>query len=164
MSSKTEYNIWSMTTVNDLERRAWYRFLKLCYALLYFICVALVVGYAYTSLPYEYLDDWNSTIICTNGKSYPSGTNSIYVSEGRLNDDGDIDARKLCTYDVIRDYTNQYKTPKEKNYNLITLHATRGSYKEAGKILFWGLPVVYLVGELIRRSFLYVLVGQRFFP
>jgi len=113
--------------------------------------------------PYEYLDDWNSTIVCASGKAYPSARNSIYASEGRLSDDNDISARKLCAYDVIQDYTNQYKTPKEKNYKLITLLATRGSYKEAEKILFWGLLAVYLFGELIRRSFIYVVVGRSFF-
>ena len=130
---------------------------------LYIVCIVLVVGYAYTDLPHDYLDDWNSTIVCANGKAYPSGKNSIYVSEGQLSDDGDASARKLCAYEVIQDYTDRYKTPKEKNYKLVTLFATQGGYKEAGQVLFWGFLVVYLVGELTRRSFLYIAVGRPFF-
>jgi len=40
---ETEYNS-GMALLGELDQRAWYRFLKLCYAFLYFICIALVVG------------------------------------------------------------------------------------------------------------------------
>jgi len=53
--------------------------------------------------------------------------------------------------------------PDEKNYSLVPQYATRGSYKEAAQNFILGLGIVVLLGEFIRRSFLYVVAGKPFF-
>lgn len=78
-----------MIRVEELEKRAWYRFFKLCYVFTYIVLVSGVLFFAYGELPEDYI--------------------------------------------------------------------------AAGKILLWGLGIVILLGELIRRSFLYVVAGRPFF-
>lgn len=60
---------------------------------------------------------------------------------------------------VIRskDWSDEMKAGSPK-YHFIPVKAVRGGYAT----LFWGLGIVVLVGELIRRSFLYVVAGVPF--
>ena len=78
-----------MPEVEDLGKKAWFRFFKLCYVFTYVALVFGVLLFAYSALSYSII--------------------------------------------------------------------------EAGKVLLWGLGTVILLGELIRRSFLYVVAGRPFF-
>jgi hypothetical protein len=152
-----------MATDKNLQEKSWFRFVKLSYVLVYVALIAAVVVLAYIQLPYEYISDWESTILCSDGKAYKTGANSIYPSDGVLNTNGDIAARKLCAYNIVRDYSDQYQTPVDINYSLLPVRKTHGGYTQTAQTLFWGLAIVCLAGEIIRRSFFYVVTGRPFF-
>src|SRR5262249_2025330 len=126
-----------MTDIGELEKKAWFRFFKLCYVSVYVLSVCAVAFLSYDSLPTKYVDDWD--IHCSDGRTAPTRENSIYPIDGQISPDEDSKARQLCAGPW-----NKYKRPAlnfipdEKNYSLVAKHATRGSYKEAGKTLFWG--------------------------
>lgn len=144
-----------MTEVENLEKKAWYRFFKLCYLFAYVLSVSVVLFAAYQDRPTEYIDSDSSIIRCANGKEYSAGAISSYFARSQLDAYDDEKARKLCTtpdlpLDVIE---------LNKNYIFIPVKSIRGSYAT----LFWGFGTVILVGEVIRRSFLYVVAGRSFF-
>lgn len=174
----------------NLEKKAWYRFFKLLYVFAYVLAVSVVLLIGYSELPTEYIDSHNSVIRCANGKEYSAGASSIYATgSGQLDASDDVKATKLCE-DIfdraavdfhppmagkevpLEDIPEElrYKAGAEvplgfvadisvKNYTFIPLKAVRGSYAT----LFWSLGTVILVGEVIRRSFLYVVAGRPFF-
>lgn len=163
--------------LKELEKKAWFRFLKLCYIFVYILAVAFVMVLAYGDLPRDYLDNWGSRIVCNSGMVYETSKNSIYPVNGNLDQEEDAKARKLCAYDITRRMNEMIPppppgfvlegsavpAPTEKNYKLVTERKTRGSYKEVAKTLIWGLGTILFLGEVVRRSFLYVVAGKRFF-
>lgn len=171
---------------NELEKKAWYRFFKLCYGFGYVVSLTIAVAIGYSEFPVEYTDSDKSIIRCANGKEYPASTISSYVNAA-LYLGTDEKARKLCEEPAQGEEIVGVELPdgrtvgvalprgadpkiaipravarimaKDKNYTFIAVKAIRGSYET----LFWGLGIVIFLGELIRRSFLYVVVGKPFF-
>lgn len=161
----------------ELENRVWYRCCKLCYGFAYVIALSFAVALGYTARPVEYIDSDESIIVCANGSSHSAREISGYFSSSELNSYADEKARQLCSgfeekrlFEkggwVYRDnLTGEVLPPGviplERNsvYTFIPIKGVRGGY---GTIL-WGLGIVVLVGEIIRRSFLYVVAGIPFF-
>ena len=173
--------------VEELEKKTWFRFFKLCYIFVYVLAVAFVLFLVSFDLPKDYFDDWDSQIFCNNGKVYPTSGNSIYPHNGTLDQAGDAKAGKLCAGNIFDQFDqiarekqskgipperlvppedlppDRYKLRTGTNYKLVTELKTRGSYKEVAKFLFWGLVIIWFLGEVVRRSFLYVAIGKKFF-
>ena len=172
-----------MTDIGELEKKAWFRFFKLCFVSVYVLSVCAVLFLSYDSLPSKYVDYWD--IHCSDGRTAPTRENSIYPIDGQITPDEDSKARKLCEHQIsapslppgfvveqmppLPPGSNRETAarrnfiPDEKNYSLAPQYATRGSYKEAAKTFILGLGIVILLGEFIRRSFLYVVAGKPFF-
>lgn len=149
----------------QLEKRLWYRFVKVVYILVYLLFLLLVVFLGYSDKPYTYIDSDKSLIVCSNTKAYPAGKNSIYIdSDGSLSDYNDEDARKLCEYDIIKDYSDKYETPSYKNYEVKVVHSTRGSWESVLTTFLIGIAIVYTIFEIIKRVFLYIVVGKSMMP
>ncbi|MBI4529603.1 MAG: hypothetical protein HY695_37875 [Deltaproteobacteria bacterium] len=146
----------SMVRTAELEKKAWYRFFKLCYVFAYVVSVCVVLLISYFDFPTEYIDSTSSIILCENGKRYLATANSIYPTSTELDSDDDQKARWLC-FDIVGSVTFIPDEPP-RNYTFIPVKTTRGSYQP----LFWGLGIVIFLGEIIRRSFLYVVVGRPF--
>jgi len=172
-----------MTDIGELEKKAWFRFFKLCFVSVYVLSVCAVLFLSYDSLPSKYVDYWD--IHCSDGRTAPTRENSIYPIDGQISPDEDSKARKLCEHQIsapslppgfvveqmppLPPGSNRETAarrnfiPDEKNYSLVPQYATRGSYKEAAQNFILGLGIVVLLGEFIRRSFLYVVAGKPFF-
>ena len=88
---------------------------------------------AFTLLrPFNYVDNDNSHIVCSNNHQiFDSGPNFIYTINNKLDAFNDAKARKLCRYIIIYDYNNVYETPKEKNYNFVPVYLTESSWPNA---------------------------------
>ena len=64
---------------------------------------------------------------------------------------------------IKTDIENRFTTPKEINYSIAASLKTRGSYKRVLSTLLWGLLIVGLLGEVVRRAFFYAAIGRPFF-
>ncbi len=146
-----------------LEKKLWYRFVKVIYFVFFFLFVLFVVMLASSERPYVNVDSNKSLITCNNGKIYSAGKNSIYLdSDGSLSDYNEENVRKLCEYDILNDYLDKYKRPENVNYKLNVGYY--GSWEEVIKILVIGEIIVFLVFEIIKRVFLYIAVGKSMIP
>jgi len=173
----------------ELEKKSWFRFCKLCYGFAYVVSLMIAWAIGYAKFPVEYIDSDRSVIQCADGKQYSASAVSGYFFTSQLNSYNDEKARKLCTmpdifdelmpdpksaiaqrkdiFDELLPDTAANSKPEpsfdvieiNRNYTFISAKAVRGSYAT----LFWGLGIVVLAGEIIRRSFLYVVAGVPFF-
>ena len=159
-----------MTDIGELEKKVWFRFFKLCYVSVYVVSVCAVLVLSYDTLPRKYVNYWD--IRCSDGRTAPARENSIYPIDGQITPDEDAKARHLCDLPplppgFVLDPPPTARSggfiPDKKNYSLVPQYATRGSYKEAAQSFILGLGIVILLGEFIRRSFLYVVAGRPFF-
>ena len=146
-----------------LEEKSWFRLLKAWYFGVYLAALASVVLIAFSAWPEQFVSDWESSIVCSNGNIYEAGPNSIHATNGRLNSENDTKARKLCAFNIKPDVENRFTTPKEINYSIAASVKTRGSYKRVLSALLWGLLIVGLLGEVVRRAFFYAAIGRPFF-
>jgi hypothetical protein len=128
----------------ELENKAWYRLCKLCYVLLYVTFVSIAIAIGYSALPSEQIIRDNLHAV------RPSVTYRVEYDTGEK-------------YDVesVRELTDL------EAYNAVqgTLDpsAIRVKYIHGGyATLFWCLGAVVVIGELVRRSFLYVVKGTSF--
>ena len=143
-----------MTDIGELEKKAWFRFFKLCFVSVYVLSVCAVLFLSYDSLPSKYVDYWD--IHCSDGRTAPTRENSIYPIDGQITPAEDSKARKLCA-------GAPWEDEKNYSYSLVPQYATRGSYRKAAQNFILGLGIVILLGEFIRRSFLYIVAGKPFF-
>lgn len=81
---------------NELEKKAWYRFFKLCYGFGYIVSLVVAVAIGYSEFPVEYVDSDISIIRCANGKEYSARAISGYFVNNQLDSYDDEKARKLC--------------------------------------------------------------------
>ena len=90
-------------------------------SIVYFVSyvLLLVISFSvfYIFKPYSYVDNATSHIICNkNSASFESGWNFVYAFDAKLDEFNDIKARKMCEYNLVKDYDNTVKTPPEVNY------------------------------------------------
>ena len=71
-----------MTDIGELEKKAWFRFFKLCFVSVYVLSVCAVLFLSYDSLPSKYVDYWD--IHCSDGRTAPTRENSIYPIDGQI--------------------------------------------------------------------------------
>lgn len=155
-----------MTTPLNLEEKVWYRLVKVIYIFFYIVACLIVALMAYSERPRTFVDSDRSFIICSNGISsaYAAGKHRIGIgADGSVYSWDEPDAHKLCAYGIIDDYRNQYATPPEKNYSVRVAYRHVGSRNAVLKVLVYGFLIVILTLEVIKRTFLYVAVGQPFF-
>src|SRR5262250_1051014 len=87
-----------MTDIGELEKKAWFRFFKLCFVSVYVLSVCAVLFLSYDSLPSKYVDCWD--IHCSDGRTAPTRENSIYPIDGQITPDEDSKARKICEHQI----------------------------------------------------------------
>lgn len=182
-----------MVTTDELEGKIWYRFLKLNFVLLYIFSVAMVSAFSYDKLRREYFiacdngaihpappDKKLTTREDIKARQRCAGIEGDLIENKKTGElalwDGKsvwrLEAPKAPVADIFREIkpTGEApmgttrkplpnKRPLEKNYKL----ETRMTYKEVGKTLLYGLLAIMIVGEILRRSFFYVVVGRSFF-
>ncbi len=118
----------------------------LLYITVYATLVALSFGAFIVFRPFMYVENNQSSIICTKDKhTYETAPNLIFAIDDVLDEFNDAKARKLCEFQIIHDYDNTFKTPIHKNYMFIPK-------KEQESSLFNGLfasGVVFILGAFI---------------
>ncbi len=98
-----------------------------------------------------YLDNAKSHIICNkNGAPFEIGWNFVYSFERKLDDWNDIKARKLCEYNLIKDYGNTLKTPAEINYRFEPKYIIESSWADAIFMFFATFIFAVIAIEAIR--------------
>ena len=92
--------------------------------------LSLAVGHIFK--PYPYIDNEKSQIVCLkNNQSFEAGWNFIYTFEDTLDNFNDKKARKLCEYNIIKDYADTVQVPKEVNYRFEPKYIQESSWVDA---------------------------------
>ena len=145
----------------DLEKKTWYRALKVLYVGGIVIVVFGIAIISWSQRPLKLLDGYNSLIICDTGKSYVPEKNNInlYNWQTDLSYSNDEDARILCKYDT----TNFYYHSSEfisKNYTFTPVYEKVEynswiGYTISAFFIFW------ILNYLIKIIFFYILLGDK---
>lgn len=148
-------------SLHGLEKKAWYRAVKVVYVLVVGICVLSTVGIAYAVMPEREIDDDKSLIVCNNGNVYAPGENLIYIYGDGLDDTDSKHARILCKYDTTAYYSSQFY-----NENIPLNYTFKPSYIEPDYASWLGgvLLAVFIQAAillLIRMAFFYIAIGVK---
>lgn len=145
----------------DLEKKAWYRAMKVIYFVVIIIAVFAISVISWSAKPTKKLDGYNSSIVCSTGKAYAPGKNSIYLYswEDDLSSSDDKDARILCKYDTLnfRPFSSEVI---EKNYTFIPVYESMKYGAWVGYTIL-ALFILWLVSYLVKIGFLYIVVGEK---
>ncbi|OGK56690.1 hypothetical protein A3J15_03900 [Candidatus Roizmanbacteria bacterium RIFCSPLOWO2_02_FULL_38_10] len=66
--------------------------------------------------PFNYIDHYQSKLICSTGISANSGPAAIYSFDGTLDEFSQVKALKVCAYNIVFDYYNQFALPSGITY------------------------------------------------
>jgi len=145
----------------DLEKRAWFRALKVVYIIVIVITVLAAGAISWSEKPQKTIDVDKSTIACNNGKLYVPNKNKIdlYGWNTDLSYSEDRDARILCKYDSL-DFYNHLGETIEKNYTFMPIF----NDVKYGAWIGYSLVVYLILGlifYLVRAGFFYIAVGEK---
>ncbi len=145
---------------SDLEKKAWYRALKVIYIIIIIIAVIITGIISWSSKPETNLDGNKSSIACDNGKSYTPNRNDIYIYGKELSSYDDAHARILCKYDSINFYSSYYSGYIEKNYTFTPVYEDTkyGSWLGYNILAF---IILWFVAYIIKISFFYIAIGEK---
>lgn len=151
----------------DYSRNFFFRLIKVAYILGLLAIWFIIIFVGWTEKPTPYLDSEKSLISCANGKSYTLDKAKIYLfyKTENLDQNDEIEARKLCAYGVINDYSSEYRNlqiPQSKNYSLKQFESIRGSWTTLLLIWVLGISISYIVLSLIRETLNYIFLGKSF--
>lgn len=130
---------------------------QLPYLLLYPIIISVSLGTLYIFKPYTYIDNAKSLIVChKNHASFEIGWNFIYTFDDKLDPWNDEKARKICEYNVIKDYINTVQTPKEINYRFEPKYIQESSWLDSILMFFATLVAGIFFLEVTKK----ILIGE----
>jgi hypothetical protein len=146
----------------NLEKKAWYRTLKVFYIIFILIVVGIIIAVSVSSIPKKSINGNTSSIACDNGKSYAPARNQIYLygDQETLDSYDDEKARVLCKYDTLNFYAHSDEFIA-KNYQFYPV------YDKAEGVGSWlgytGLAflIAIIVFKLIKIAVLYIAIGQK---
>lgn len=145
-----------MQTIGELNKKTWFRLLKVIYLLIYAI---IIISIIYNFFVYERknkIDNSNSYIHCDDGKNLSLSENNIYLDNENDNKKF-LDIKILCGADIDKNNLKLEDVSKP-NYEIIA------KYTMDWVILFKSLilPFVILIlsGEIIKRIFYYIILGS----
>jgi len=171
-------------TIGDLEQKAWYRFLKVIYLLLFIFAMLATVSISWSIKPKP-----QRSIACNNGKNYVLtdyvltengiqliGTGNIFASSS-LNYPNCIDiasqrerilceiederARILCKYGTLDFHNDRYFNEFiAKNYTFKQVYIT-SDYCSWIAYSLLALAIVWLVLRIIKLAFFYIAIGHK---
>ena len=137
-------------TLNYLNSKIWYRFLKLVYVFIFLIAIGgITTAMVIDERPHEVIDDSSTIISCNNGSVYPYKGNKFSYETIRLC--GGSFETKNTPNDISR--------LPEKNYEIKFVYKIQGSWKSVVKFELLILVIACSLFEAIRRSFYYVILG-----
>ncbi|PIZ62210.1 hypothetical protein COY16_05000 [Candidatus Roizmanbacteria bacterium CG_4_10_14_0_2_um_filter_39_13] len=152
-------------TQKELESRIWYRFLKVVFIGFYAYLIVSILFFTYASKPTISINQKKLNVLCDNGRKYILNEEHIFLSEVNMNDLNEENEyiKRICEYgSTIKFYEwDKYPTPENKNYDLKYDQHQVGSWLTPVKILILCFGGAFLSFELIKRAFLYIVVGKR---
>lgn len=113
---------------------------------LYSTLVAVSIFFVSIFRPFTIVDNNQSNLICSADKhKYESAPNFIFAINENLDSFNDAKARKLCQFQIIRDYNSTYQTPVQKNYTFLPTMQQESSWLNA----FFAGIFILLIGKKI---------------
>lgn len=102
------------------------------YLISYVIIFSIAYSVFYIFKPYKYVDNATSKIICDkNSAQFDTGWNFVYTFNQQLDQFNDKKARKMCEYNVIKDYADTLKTPPAVNYRFVPQFTHESNWTDA---------------------------------
>ena len=152
-----------MTKQSDkLESKVWYRISKVVYFTAYIFAFMVVALISWTVIPRNVVDNTKSQIICTgSGKVYSLEDASMSIWDGHteFNNYEDLEVRRLCATGSIFGELSSFLP--DKNYELKISKTMDGSWDRFVEYSFGSLAAMIVIFEIIRRVFIYIVVGNR---
>lgn len=144
----------------DLEKKPWYRALKVFYIIVIIAVVLIIGAVSISSMPSKSLDGDQSRINCYSGKSYAPSNNSIYLYGEDMSSYDDEHARILCKYDSTSYYSSYFSGYIEKNYTFVPVYEDLkyGSWIGYTILAFF---ILWLVAYLVKIGFFYIAIGEK---
>lgn len=137
----------------------------LIYIFFYLLALSMSLGVLRFFMPYFYVENNTSRIICANGSGFDSGPNLIFALSGRLDSFNDAKARKLCEYNIIRDYINSYKSPDKINYqfkpDFVQESSLINAFLAASLFFVCTAVMIEMIKKIFLRSSLPLNLGKR---
>lgn len=90
--------------------------------------LAFLFGLFLYFIPFTYIDNAKSQIVCENKQVFDMGPNYIYAFDRVLDSFNDVQARKICAFGAIRDYDGVLQPPKKINYDVIFIRANSSDW------------------------------------
>lgn len=155
-----------MKTIPELQRKWWYRLLKVFSLFVAFVSLICVITITWNTYGPEF-DPVGSHIVCQDGRNFPVDKIGMYSEFGVYNFDETF--RTWCSTELFND-NGLMKLKKindsissEQNYTLIVKYTSRSWLEFIGYSVLWILGIL-LVFEILRRVFYYIILGSVFPP
>lgn len=145
----------------DLNKKAWWRFLKVVYIAVWLLAIFIVGVIAYFELPYSEVSYYWVGFKCNNGESWnfrPS--KPVYVlDDPDFSDDDEENARKTCVYggEWMKNKEHKAASLPDKNYTLHHIYDNYGSSERFWWTAVIGFAVIFIMIETIKSAALYVM-------
>lgn len=139
------------------EKSWWYRLFQVIYFIIFSITVLAILAGAYSAVPKQVINDDQTIINCSNGKSYNLSKSYIYLTQ-EPDSFADTEISSLCSYGNT--YAGNTNT---SNYTLNVTYKTQGNWDTVVDIGLFGLAVAIFILYLIRCAFKYIFLGTKFF-
>lgn len=146
---------------SDLEKKAWYRAVKVIFILATALAVLTITIASWTSRPVNTIDNEKSLIRCSNGNFYAPGNNSIYIYGEEMSSYNDEHARILCAYDTTSYYSSQYynkSIPLNYTFNPVFEEKEYGSWFGYTVLAYF---ITWAVFQILKLSFFYISIGEK---
>ena len=152
-----------MKTTSELNRKWWYRLLKVLYTLfaIFVVIIAILLIFDTTQASF---DDKASYVKCDDGRQFPVDKIGMYSDYVGL--DNDKSFRFWCATTITDGVDGKKKyvyndgvAPSTKNYTFIAKDKPRDWPATIGYSLLSVLAVVAIT-EIIRRIFYYIILGS----
>lgn len=119
-------------------------------SIVYFVFHTVVVAIAFTASsiyrPFTFVDNDHSYVLCHQSNTkYETSPNLIFAVDEKLDPFNDKKARKLCQYQIIKDYGDTYATPGQINYTFLPALRQESSWLQAAFAFF----IVYVFGSVV---------------
>lgn len=158
------------------EHKFFYRLLKVLYYAFFLIACLISILFAWvTAEPKVVVNVKDSTVICSNGKTYPlKSAGVLYVSSvsNSLDGSSELRVKAICTgFDLTGARSDGYsdleidryieKNLPLNNYELKLSYETKGSWVQVLLIGILGMSISYVVLNVIQETLLYIALGKR---
>ncbi len=125
--------------------------------LIYVFIISMSMGAFWSFRPFQYIDNYESRVICNNNQIYQTGPSVIFSSDGTIDAWNEKKTEKLCAFGMVLDYYDMYKAPGTVNYRFSPAYQTDSSWQQAIFAFFvvggFGILVAEALLELLKINY-----------